>query len=234
MMTSQNFYQIFLYDGLPSAEFLELRRKFVMASMQLDANIQMISIAVRNTFKRKDWISTDAGMDWPYRGIPDMFAEWAEWLPNIVPYYTPTGHVQIYAKDFRQAAMLSSTGVQTTKMGALRKLLDTYSPVRLRHAIDYYHRAGVGVKDKFVADFEAESNNDPAGNLTDWVSRYETTARDDRMKDQQVATGMLKVPGPDRLSDAWKPWGGRHSKNALNQHKGWWESDLDEFEDVND
>ena len=222
MMIRRDYHDIF-HDGLPSTEFLEAKRRFVNMSMQMDCDIQLISIAVRNTFKRKDWICTDAGTDWPYRGIPDMIAEWAAWLPNTVSYYTPTGHVRIWAKYMRRAAMLSSNSSQTTKTGVMRRLLDTYSPSRLCHAIGYYHRTASGPKDTFMPKYQAELDNDTTGKLTDWVHRYEESVREGHLNDRQVATGMLTVPGPDRLGHDWKPWGGMHDKNALNQDHGWWE-----------
>ncbi len=231
-------YLLVFSDGVPSSEFLKLKRNYIMASLELDCHIQLISIAVRNTFKRKDWRSTDEGLDWPYRGIPNMLAEWEEWLPNVVPYYTPTGHVRILGKDFRHEALKSANSLQTSRTGAMRRLLDTYSPQRLRHAIAFIHRRG-----PFSPDFQAEVDSDTSGRLSDWVLRYELTLREDTLKDRSVATSVVKMPGPDQHVQRWKPWGSEHqrrvweqkTRSVQDQDAAWWEIEdaVDVDEEVN-
>ncbi|KAJ9613442.1 hypothetical protein H2200_003384 [Cladophialophora chaetospira] len=239
LMADPNYGLIYA-DGLPSAEFLDLRRKFIMASLHLDSHVQLIAITVRNTFLRKSWASSNQGTDWPYRGLPDMMEEWREWLPNTIAYYTPTGHVRISARDFRHAAIQSATSLQTTRAGTMRILLDTYSPQRLRHAVSFIHRAGP--QTTILEKFQAEVGNDKSGRLSDWVLRYENAVRQDRLKDRQVATSVLTTPGPDRHSGHWRPWGkaaGVRSRSVQDQDTTWWELDqhavdVDDAEDVRD
>jgi hypothetical protein len=197
-------YHLIFSDGLPTAEFLELKRRYIMASLSLDCNIQLISIAVRNTFKKKSWTSADEGTDWPYRGLPDMITEWRDWLPNILGYYTPTGHVRLWGRDFRHEAIQSANSMQTTRTGSMRLLLDTYSPIRLRHATEFIHRRG-----PYIASFQAEIENDTSGHLSDWVMQYESALRQERLGDRQVATSVVEMPGADHLSERWSPWGGK-------------------------
>ena len=235
-------YHLIFSDGLPSAEFLDLRRKFIMASLHLDCHIQLISITVRNTFVRKTWASSHQGTDWPYRGIPDMMAEWGQWLPNNIAYYTPTGHVRISAKDIRHESIQSATSIQTTKVGTMRKLLDTCSPQRLRHAVGFIHRQLPEAI--HLAKFQKEVENDRSGWLVDWVLRFENSGREERLRDRQVATSVANMPGPDRHFDLWRPWGrelGGMGRSIQDQDIAWWESNVhavdvddavtDEFED---
>ncbi|KIW33708.1 uncharacterized protein PV07_00536 [Cladophialophora immunda] len=196
-------YHYIFYDGLPSPAFLDLKHKYVLASLQLECHIQLISIAVRNTIKRKDWTSHDEGTDWPYRGIPNIIAEWTDWLPNIIPYYTPTGHVCIWGRESRHAAIQSANSLQTTRTGTMRMLLDSYSPTRLRHAAGFIHRGPTG---NALTKFQDEVRSDSSGRLSDWVLRFEAAVRQERLNDRQVVGAQ--VPGPDHHSEDWRPWGG--------------------------
>ncbi|OCT44961.1 hypothetical protein CLCR_05625 [Cladophialophora carrionii] len=217
-------YKLIFSDGLPSAEFLDLKRRYILTSLHVDCHIQLISIGVRNTFKKKSWTSTDEGTDWPYRGIPDLITEWRDWLPNILSYYTPTGHVRLWGRDFRHAAIQSANSMQTTRTGSMRLLLDTYSPVRLRHATDFIHHRG-----PYHATFQAEVDNDTSGRLSDWVTQYESALRQERLTDQQVATSVVEMPGPDHLAENWSPWGGMFDhKPASKPYQDWWERDEDD------
>ena len=221
-------YHNLYVDGLPSAEFLDLKRNYILASLQLDCHIQLISVAVRNIFKQQGWVTPKEDTDWRYRGIPNMIAEWGSWLPNIVAYYLPTGHVRILGKDFRHEAMKSANSVQTTKTGSMRTLLDTYSPQRLRHALGFIHRNG---HNKLLTKFQTEVDNDRAGRLSDWVLQYESAARRERMKDRQVARSVATIPGPDHQNTGWKPWHGHgwdsdFKKSTRSLEAGaWWEMD---------
>jgi hypothetical protein len=216
-------YHLIFSDGLPSAEFLELKRQYIMASLSLDCHIQLISIGVRNTFKKKSWTSADEGTDWPYRGLPDMITEWRDWLPNILGYYTPTGHVRLWGRDFRHEAIQSANSMQTTRTGSMRLLLDTYSPIRLRHATEFIHRRG-----PYIASFQAEIENDTSGHLSDWVMQYESALRQERLGDRQVATSVVEMPAADHLSERWSPWGGMFDhKPSSKQDQELWELDED-------
>ena len=216
-------YHVLFSDGLPAADFLDLKSRYIMASLQLECHIQLISIAVRNTFKKNSWTAGDMGTDWSYRKIPDMIAEWGAWLPNIVPYYLPTGHVRMLGRDSRHSAMKAGNDMQTTRTGSHRQLLDTYSPQRLRHAIDFLRRSGPY---DMVAKFQAEADNDQSGLLDDWVLRYEHGLRRARMKDRQVATSVMTMPAADHLSHSWTAWGGTVKKKSPSIQDGaWWEMD---------
>lgn len=187
-------------DGVASKEFLQLKREYILASLKLDCHIQLISIAVRNTFKKDNWPSQDFRRDWPYRRLPQFVQEWADWLPNVLPYYTPTGHVRMWGLEHRKDAIISANSAQTTKAGSMRFMFDTYSPARLRHSADYVHRGPRG-----LATFEEESTSDETGTLSDWVFKYEQEMRADRLRDRPVG-GKPAVPSAEYQYEDWIPW----------------------------
>jgi hypothetical protein len=211
-------------DGLPSAEFLELKRKYIMASLHLDCHIQLILVAVRRTFRSTGWPSPNDGTEWMYRTLPNMVAEWGAWLPNVIPYFVHTGHVQIIGKTSRHEAIKSANSVQTIKTGSVRTLLDTYSPQRLRHAVEFLHRAG---DTHLLAKFQAEVENDSSEQLRDWVLRYEMTARRERLSDRQVADKSVNVPGPDSLDGSWNPFFRNRDYSSRRMDEPWDPEDED-------
>lgn len=192
-------YHDIFKDGVASAEFLALKRKFLFASLNMDCHIQLISVVIRNTFKGRSWTNPNHGTDWTYRLLPQMVKEWADWLPNVLPYYTQTGHVSIMTHDDRTEAILSANSAQTTKTGTMRTLFDTYSPARLRHAAHYVHWGPRG-----LAAFKGEVDRDDTGLLSDWISRYEQQAREHRLRDKRY--GTPRVAAPDHNVDEWIPF----------------------------
>jgi hypothetical protein len=203
-----NYDRIF-EAGVPSGEFLQLRREFLFASMKLDCHIQLIITALRNVFREKWWNVTShtwyfRDVTWPLRLVPDLVQEWQEFLPNIVPYYTRTGHVTIDGREHRDKALMSAHSAQTTFAGSMRAMFDTYSPARLRHSVDYVSRGPKG-----LADFEAEAasaEEDGDERYIDWVLREEKAQREERLSKRRH--GKLNRPGPDWRMDEWHPWPG--------------------------
>ncbi len=203
-----NYDHIFA-AGVPSAEFLQLKREFLFASLRLDCHIQLISTAVRNMFKESWWNVTThrpyfRQVTWPLRLVPDLVQEWAEFLPNIIPYYTTTGHVTISGQEHREKAMVSANSAQTTFAGSMRAMFDTYSPARLRHSVDYVYRGpkGLAAFDAEAASFEDDGDQ----RYTDWVLREEKEQRSERLS--TVKYGQVNPPGPDWRVDEWHPWAG--------------------------
>jgi len=165
----------------------------------MDCHLQLISIAVRNALKQKDWPAGRLGVEWAYRRIPQLIEEWQAFLPNIVPYYTPTGHVTLRGDEHRAGAILSANSAQTTKVGTMRAMFDTYSPARLRHSADYVHRGPEGLA---AFDEETTSNDDPS--RSDWVLKTEEQGRQERLRKRRY--GPLNPPSGDWRVDEWKPW----------------------------
>ncbi|EXJ84421.1 hypothetical protein A1O3_05088 [Capronia epimyces CBS 606.96] len=185
-------------DGVASVEFLKLKREFLFASLRLDCHLQLIIIAVRNAFKQKDWPGSRREVEWAYRRLPQLVEEWSDYLPDIIPYYTPSGHVSLFGQEHRQSAIVSANTAQTTKTGAMRAMFDTYSPARLRHSADYVRRGPRGLA---AFDEEAESDEDEAA---DWVLNYERHGRDERLGKRRY--GHLNYPSADWRTEEWKPW----------------------------
>ncbi|KAI1624602.1 mitochondrial ATPase expression-domain-containing protein [Exophiala viscosa] len=194
-------------DGVPSADFLTLKQEYVLASLRLDSHIQLIITAFRQMLKTRWWDSKSpdfAKKEWPWRTIPQLLREFAEFLPNQVPYYTPTGHVLLTnGKEHREAAVLSANSTQTTKAGSMRAMFDTYSPEHLRHSADFVRR-----KPKGLGAFEKEKEAQD----TDWVLAEEGQQREKRLKDRQY--GVLNRPSATWRADEWKPWPGPPSRRV--------------------
>ncbi|KAL2402681.1 hypothetical protein ABEF95_000878 [Exophiala dermatitidis] len=185
-------------DGVASAEFLKLKREFLFASLQLDCHLQLVIVAVRNTFKEKDWPGSRRQVEWPYRLLPKLVEEWSDYLPDIIPYYTPTGHVRLYGHEHRRNAIISANTAQTTKTGSMRIMFDTYSPARLRHAADYVQR---GPKGLAAFDEEVDEKEDE---VSDWVLKTEEGGRQERVAKRRY--GHLNYPSGDWRIEEWKPW----------------------------
>jgi hypothetical protein len=192
-----------LDDGVPCATFLALRREYVLQSIYMDRDIQLILIAIRRFFKVWKWNHQETSFDYVHRDIPKLVDEWRAWLPNIIPYYTVTGHVRIWARQDRHAALKAANRVQTTRNAFLRTLLDTISPARLRHAVTWLHLSH-GQNAIWLDKFEEEVANDAEGHHSDWVLRTEQRLRQERLAAPDLPMAGV---GPDRKSEQWWPWG---------------------------
>lgn len=196
------YHQIF-EDGVPSAEFLKLKREFIFASLALDCHLQLVIRAVRRMLKMRSWWDSQKDSrdfrlkEWPHRVLPQMVQEFAEFLPNVIPFFTLTGHVVLDAKEHREAAVMSANSNQTTKAGSMRAMFDTYSPTRLRHSADYVRRGPRGLE-AFEEEAEAE--------VADWVLDNEEQKREARLKRRRY--GVERPPSADWRADEWKPWTG--------------------------
>ncbi|KAJ9643722.1 hypothetical protein H2204_001867 [Knufia peltigerae] len=208
---TKNHEQIFA-DGVPSAEFLKLKREFLFASLKMDCHIQLIAVAVRIMLKQKHWNFTSHIADfrkvtWPLQLVPDLVREWSDFLPNIIPYYTPTGHVMISGQQHRHDALVSANSTQTTPVGRMRAALDTYSPARLRRAVDHAQRS-LNSRAKSDTDKETTRKARVADygdeKYTDWVLEEERESRGERLNNP--SWGTLNNPGPDWRVDEWSPW----------------------------
>ncbi|KAK4938822.1 hypothetical protein LTR10_020829 [Elasticomyces elasticus] len=192
-------------DGVPSADFLKLKQEYVLASLRLDCHIQMVITEVRKILKTRWWDSKSpdfAKREWPWRTLPRLLQEFAEFFPNQLPYYTPTGHVMLTnGKEHREAAVMSANSTQTTKAGSMRAMFDTYSPERLRHSANFVRR-----KPKGLEAFEKETDAQD----TDWVLAEEGQQREKRLKDRRY--GVLNRPSAIWRADEWKPWSGPPSR----------------------
>lgn len=178
----------------------------------MDCHIQLIAVAVRIMLKQKHWNFTSHIADfrkvtWPLQLVPDLVREWSDFLPNIIPYYTPTGHVMISGQQHRHDALVSANSTQTTPVGRMRAALDTYSPARLRRAVDHAQRS-LNSRAKSDTDKETTRKARVADygdeKYTDWVLEEERESRGERLNNP--SWGTLNNPGPDWRVDEWSPW----------------------------
>jgi len=120
-----------LQDGFMSPDFLHVRRKFILASLELDCNLQLMITCFRNLFKQADWAGSGKEREWSHRQLPDLINEFLTFLPNVLEYPTPTGRVQLTGKIHRNVAIRQAHGDQMRKAGMLRAYLDTNDHGRL-------------------------------------------------------------------------------------------------------
>ena len=186
-------------DGVAAPGFLRLRRAFVLTSLQADCHLQLISIWVRNALKNREWPGGGWQVEWSYRRLPKLVEEFKDYLPDTLPYYTPTGHVVLLGKDHRNRAILSENSAQMTRTGSMRAMFDTHSPARLRHAADFVHRGSGGLH-----SFNAEVDMDVDSARVDWVLRKEQAGRTTRLKTRHY--GRENPPSGDYRADEWQPW----------------------------
>jgi hypothetical protein len=188
------------HDGLPSAEFLKLRTTLVLTSLRTEAHLQMISQVLRNIFKEHDWAGAGKEVEWAFRRLPKLLEEFNEYVPNDLPYYTPTGHVILHGKIHRRQAILQSTSWQMTKTANLRRLVDTYSPARLRQA-GWAMTAGKDALRHLYGEIFSLTADESDG---DWVLKEELVAREGRKNSTRYRAEQK--PAGDKPETGWYPW----------------------------
>ena len=113
-----------------TAEFLDKRRDFIIASQEYDRDLQMTVVAVRRIFNERFWAGGRMEHEWATRRLPVLLAEFVEYAPDAIEYHTPTGIVQLDFKRHREQVWQSSKMMpgthfhDTTWLGILRRILD--------------------------------------------------------------------------------------------------------------
>ena len=113
-----------------TAEFLDNRRDFIIASQEYDRDLQMVVVAVRRIFNGRFWAGSGSEYEWAARRLPALLAEFVECAPDVIEYRTPTGTVQVDVKrhrehELRRSRMMPGTYFyDETWLGILRKILD--------------------------------------------------------------------------------------------------------------
>ncbi|KIW21200.1 hypothetical protein PV08_01780 [Exophiala spinifera] len=193
-------------DGVASTDFLKLKREFLFASLKMDCHIQLIAVALRTMLKEKHWnftshLASFRKVTWPLQLVPDLVREWSDFLPNVIPYFTPTGHVMILGQQHRHNALVSANSTQTTHVGLMRTAFDTYSPAGLRRAVDHLQHS---LGHKGMLDTETSDTEYGDQKYMDWVLQEERESRAERLNNR--SWGTLNNPGPDWRVDEWSPW----------------------------
>ena len=141
-----------LHEGfLLPTEWYKLRRNFLMESLKVDRDLQLLAIAVRQVLSEFHWpeytppnISQEPNearrqelwkewdnqyqskaLDWERRQLPVLLEYFAEYLPNNLVYKTTGGYFSINGKDYRNDLVSELWGDQLTRTGIMRASLDT-------------------------------------------------------------------------------------------------------------
>jgi hypothetical protein len=137
-------------DVLP-AEWYNLRRKFLMGSLETDRDLQLLITASRQVFKEFHWaeyaplhVRRERGdpqreqlwkewnlgyrsrlLEWERRRLPALLEEYAEYFPTTLLYKTSGGYVAINGKEHRTAVVMEAWRGQMRKNGIIRAAIDT-------------------------------------------------------------------------------------------------------------
>ncbi|KIV93962.1 hypothetical protein PV10_05132 [Exophiala mesophila] len=185
--------------GLPTREFLQARRELILQELWTECYIQLVIVSTRSMFKESEWPGSGKETEWPRRGLPNLVREFPEFLPDVVPYYTETGHVLLHGKETRREAVSASNGYQLTRTARMRNLLDTFSPARLEQSARILHEGR-------MMKMKAREAERIRSERVDWIAGDEIDARQDRL--QSAPTRVKYSPSADNPQGQWRPWQG--------------------------
>jgi len=190
--------------GLATIPFLNLRRQFILASLRMEAHLQLMIVNFRKMFKEDRFAGGGIReTEYPRRRLPNLIHEFAEFLPNILPYYIPTGHVVLELKEAREQAIMETSTFQTTKTSNLRHMLDTFSPFKLMRAAQVLSEGDPERIVKYLASLKDPSDENITG---DWIAKDEFGGRKWRFNEPLYRTQHPSAA--DRPDSGWHPWRG--------------------------
>ena len=120
-----------LGSALPADDFLVLRREFLLTSLRVDADLQLIIHCIRNIFQENEWAGSGKLTEWSRRTLPTLLARFQEYVPNELKYQIPTGTVVLHGKDDRNEAIRRKHDDLMRKVGMMRAAIDTEDPGKL-------------------------------------------------------------------------------------------------------
>jgi hypothetical protein len=138
-------------DEILPAGWYDLRRRFLMETLEIDRDLQLLITAIRSVFKefhwaqytpphvrheRDDqrrvelWKEWNSGyhsrlLEWERRRLPSLVEEYAEYFPTALLYKTSGGYIAINGKEHRAAGVMETWGGQMRKNGIIRAAIDT-------------------------------------------------------------------------------------------------------------
>ena len=105
------------------AEWFDLRRRFILSSLNKDRDLQLLIVAIRSTLQEGRSPDRRKDYDWERRELPDLMAEFVEYLPNTLVYETSGGHIEMMLKWDRMEAARSDV-TMFAKNGLMRECMD--------------------------------------------------------------------------------------------------------------
>ena len=102
------------------AEWFELRRQFILASLIEDRDLQLLIVAIRLALPGKHRRHTE----WERRRLPNLIAEYAGYLPNTLAYKTTGGLIEIVGLESDRIGVTMRTITMSRWNGLLRAHTD--------------------------------------------------------------------------------------------------------------
>ena len=138
-------------DDILPAEWYDLRRTFLMETLKVDRDLQLVITASRRMFKEFHWpeyapphMRRERGhpererlwrefnsgyqsrlLEWERRQLPSLLDGYAEYFPNTLLYKTSGGYIAIDGKEHRASVLTGIWGGQMRKNGIIRAAIDT-------------------------------------------------------------------------------------------------------------
>jgi Mitochondrial ATPase expression len=109
---------------LVPAEWLHLRRQFVLSSLIEDRDLQLLIAATRLTLTEQTRFVPDYYKDWERRQLPDLIADFAEYLPNTLIYKTRRGRIEMTGLKSTRVAAAKNGMRMSRRNGLLRAHVD--------------------------------------------------------------------------------------------------------------
>ena len=138
-------------DDILTTEWYELRRAFIMGTLETDRDLQLLITASRQVFTEFHWpefappeVRRDRGhpererlwrefslgyqsrlLEWERRRLPSLLDGWGEYFPNSLLYKTSGGYIAINGKKHRTGLLEGIWESQMRKNGIVRAAIDT-------------------------------------------------------------------------------------------------------------
>ncbi len=106
------------------AEWFDLRRQFIFSSLIEDRDLQLLIISIRTTLQGRSWPESGKYKEWERRRLPNLIADFAEYLPNSLAYRTRDGLVEIERLEETRFRVAKSGIAMSYRNGLLRAHMD--------------------------------------------------------------------------------------------------------------
>jgi hypothetical protein len=107
------------------AQWLDLRRRFILSSIVEDRDLQLLIVTIRLTFTEQKWPEHGRYKGWERRRLPDLIADFTEYLPNTLTYRTRGGLIEITGLKSDRVRAARSGMAMSRRNGLLRAHMDS-------------------------------------------------------------------------------------------------------------
>lgn len=137
------------------AEWFDLRRQFILSSLIEDRDLQLLIVTVRLTLTENNWLKDGRHEEWERRRLPDLIADYTEYLPNTLAYRTRAGLIEMTGLKSARVGAARSGMAMSRRNGLLRTHIekeiatveDLFAAIQmLRAEVDEIERTGCSVR----------------------------------------------------------------------------------------